>query len=124
MTYQGWADDSRGVTAIVKALEFLPNDFHIALMVMELIPSRIIEELERHIRKLNAENKRLHFLPYVDPKVLSHYLSTSDATLIGLLPAGNVEQSNHHIAMPNKLYESVRESTGNRCICRPAHLNI
>ena len=110
LTYHGWADDSRGVTAIVKALEFLPNDFHIALMVMG-VDSYLesLKELERHIRKkLNAENKRLHFLPYVDPKVLSHYLSTSDATLIGLLPAGNVEQSNHHIAMPNKLYESVQ----------------
>jgi glycosyltransferase involved in cell wall biosynthesis len=110
LTYHGWANDSRGVTAIVKALEFLPNDFHIALMVMG-VDSYLesLKELERHIRKkLNAENKRLHFLPYVDPKVLSHYLSTSDATLIGLLPAGNVEQSNHHIAMPNKLYESVQ----------------
>ena len=110
LTYHGWANDSRGVTAIVKALEFLPNDFHIALMVMG-VDSYLesLKELERHIRKkLNAENKRLHFLPYVEPKVLSHYLSTSDATLIGLLPAGNVEQSNHHIAMPNKLYESVQ----------------
>ncbi len=110
LTYHGWANDSRGVTTIVKALEFLPSDFHIALMVMG-VDSYLesLKDLERQIRKkLNLENKRLHFLPYVDPKVLSHYLSSSDATLIGLLPTGDVEQSNHHIAMPNKLYESVQ----------------
>jgi len=110
LTYHGWANDSRGVTTIVKALEFLPNDFHIALMVMG-VDSYLesLKGLERHIqKKLNLEKKRLHFLPYVDPKLLSHYLSSSDATLIGLLPAGDVEKSNHHIAMPNKLYESVQ----------------
>ena len=110
LTYHGWANESRGVTTIVKALEFLPDNFHIALMVMG-VDSYLesLKDLEIQIReKLNSKNKRLHFLPYVDPNALSHYLSSSDATLIGLLPIGDVEQSNHHIAMPNKLYESVQ----------------
>ena len=110
LTYHGWASESRGVTTIVKALEFLPGNFHIALMVMG-VDSYLesLKDLEIQIRgKLNLKNKRLHFLPYVDPNALSHYLSSSDATLIGLLPIGDVEQSNHHIAMPNKLYESMQ----------------
>ena len=110
LTYHGWANESRGVTTIVKALEYLPVNFHIALMVMG-VDSYLesLKDLEIQIReKLNLKAKRLHFLPYIEPNALSHYLSSSDATLIGLLPDGDVELSNHHIAMPNKLYESVQ----------------
>jgi len=110
LTYHGWANESRGVTTMVKALEFLPSDFHLVLMVMG-VDSYLesLKDIELGIRKrLNLKSKRLHFLPYVEPNRLSHYLSSSDATLIGLLPIGGVQQSNHHIAMPNKLYESVQ----------------
>lgn len=110
LTYHGWANESRGVTTMVKALEFLPSDFHLVLMVMG-VDSYLesLKDIELGIRKrLNLKSKRLHFLPYVEPNRLSHYLSSSDATLIGLLPIGGVQESNHHIAMPNKLYESVQ----------------
>ncbi len=110
LTYHGWANESRGVTTMVKALEFLPSKFHLVLMVMG-VDSYLesLKDIEEEIRKrLNQKSKRLHFLPYVEPNRLAHYLSSSDATLIGLLPIGGIQQSNHHIAMPNKLYESIQ----------------
>ncbi len=110
LTYHGWASESRGVETIVRSLEFLPSNFHLALMVMgrdDFLAS--LQKIESKIRKeAGLQFPRLHFLPYVTPDRLPHYLSTSDMSIISLLPIGNGDRSNHHIAMPNKLYESVQ----------------
>ena len=99
-----------GIEIIVRSLEFLPDDIHIALMVSgneDFLQS--LKEIEEDLRnKTNSSRIRLHFLPYVEPERLAHYLSTSDLTLIGLLPISTEKIGNHHIAMPNKLFESIQ----------------
>ena len=110
LTYHGGATPIRGLETIVRSLEYLPEDVHLALMVSgrnEFLKSLInIEAGIKEARKI--DHSRLHFLPYVAPERLSHYLSTSDLTIIGLLPISSEKFGNHHIAMPNKLFESIQ----------------
>ena len=100
----------RGLETIVRSLEYLPEDVHLALMVSgkdDFLKSLVDIEIEiRNARRI--DQSRLHFLPYVSPERLSHYLSTCDLTIIGLLPISSAKIGNHHIAMPNKLFESVQ----------------
>ena len=110
LTYHGGATAIRGLETIVRSLEYLPEDVHLALMVSgreDFLKSLIDIEAEiRDARRI--DHSRLHFLPYVAPERLSHYLSTSDLTIIGLLPISSEKFGNHHIAMPNKLFESIQ----------------
>ena len=110
LTYHGGATPIRGLETIVRSLEYLPEDVHLALMVSgkdDFLQS--LKEIEEDLRnKTNSSRNRLHFLPYVSPERLSHYLSTSDLTIIGLLPISSEKVGNHHIAMPNKLFESIQ----------------
>ena len=110
LTYHGGATAIRGLETIVRSLEYLPEDVHLALMVSgreDFLKSLIDIEAEiRNARRI--DHSRLHFLPYVAPERLSHYLSTSDLTIIGLLPISSEKFGNHHIAMPNKLFESIQ----------------
>ncbi len=110
LTYHGGATAIRGLETIVRSLEYLPEDVHLALMVSgreDFLKSLV--DIEAEIRNaLKVDHSRLHFLPYVAPERLSHYLSTSDLTIIGLLPISSEKFGNHHIAMPNKLFESIQ----------------
>ena len=110
LTYHGGATAIRGLETIVRSLEYLPEDVHLALMVSgreDFLKSLI--DIEAQIRDARGiDHSRLHFLPYVAPERLSHYLSSSDLTIIGLLPISSEKFGNHHIAMPNKLFESIQ----------------
>ena len=105
LVYHGKASRARGLEELVRALEFLSSDTHVALVVDTSLP--FVKDLEALAETINRgmgiKHKRLHLLPYVDASDLPQYLSTADIAVIPLRKTGN-----HEVAMPNKLFEAIQ----------------
>ena len=105
LVYHGKASRARGLEELVRALEFLSSDTHIALVVDTSLP--FVKDLESLAEAINEgmaiKHKRLHVLPYVDASDLPRYLSSADIAVIPLRETGN-----HEVAMPNKLFEAIQ----------------
>lgn len=97
LLYSGSMTPQRGVTIMVDALPHLP-DAHVAFVVSSTEKPFIRDLMQR------AEDRgvasRVHWLPYVDPEHVVHYVS--DAT-VGIHPTHHFV--NHEISLATKFFE-------------------
>jgi glycosyltransferase involved in cell wall biosynthesis len=96
--YCGGASPARSLETIVDALEFAP-DLH-AAFVVHTVTGPYVDGLRERAAAIGAAD-RVHFMGYVDFRVLPQFLSTADAG-VHPLRSGPV---NHELALPTKLFE-------------------
>ncbi|GAA2294634.1 hypothetical protein GCM10009853_058290 [Glycomyces scopariae] len=96
--YCGGASPARSLETLVEALRFAP-EMH-AAFVVHTVTGPYVDGLRERAAAVGAAD-RLHFMGYVDFRVLPRFLSTADAG-VHPLRTGPV---NHELALPTKLFE-------------------
>lgn len=98
LTYHGNVKPIRSVDKLINALEFLPAEFHVAII------SNANSDYARDLKILahSVAKNRVHFLPYVPSHLVSSYIRTSFAAIHTIESYPNSE-----LALPNKLFEAL-----------------
>lgn len=96
LIYVGGLDEIRGITQIVKALEFVNSDNQLKLTLCgDFYPT----DYEWKLRSLDGF-KKVEYLGWLEPYEIPNLLEKHDAGIVCFLP-----EPNHLNAMPNKLFE-------------------
>lgn len=98
LTYHGSVKPVRAVDVLIRALEILPKNVHVAIVSDN--KSAYVNELVELSEKI--AKGRVHFLPYVPSHRVSSYIRSSFATVHTINSYPNSE-----LALPNKLFESL-----------------
>lgn len=94
--YQGGFAKGRGLFNLIKAMEFLPDNFILVI----LGNGDIKEELKKLTKELKL-NKKIIFVPAVSMEELPSYTTSAD---LGVLPYEKVSLNNYY-CLPNKIFE-------------------
>jgi glycosyltransferase involved in cell wall biosynthesis len=96
LIYIGGLDEIRGITQIIKALEFFNSDNQLKLTLCgDFYP----EDYEWKLRSLEGF-KKVEYLGWLEPYQIPDLLGKCDAGIVCFLP-----EPNHMNAMPNKMFE-------------------
>ena len=98
LLYQGSLEFSYNISAVIKAMQFVPEHFHMVL----LGSGTAIQQLQQRVHALRLSH-RVHFHRAVMQSELLHYTASADAGIIPYLDTC----LNARYCSPNKLYEYI-----------------